>query len=282
MKKVVISLLSVFLLVFVAVAEQKEELFDKVALVINSEPVLKSDLEFAKQWYNTKTDKEAEERLIESILVYQQAKKVGVSVSPKEVDQAILSIAQANGITNLKDFEERLSQEGVSYEKLKEFIKRDMITNRFLQLYFRQSVSNGVVEGELQDVKKVRMIFISKQRGDYSQVIKEISTKLNRDNFASYAKQYSDDKFTAENEGLLGDIRKGDLIKELDEEVFKHKVGDVFKVDVNDGTYFIYVEKEDRKILPKENFEKESIEKLKKDYQIYLKKLRERAVVQRL
>lgn len=282
MKKIVISLVSTFLFVFLAVAQQKEELFDKVALVVNSEPVLKSDIEFSKQWYNAKTDKEAEEKLIESILVYQQATKMGISVSPKEVEQAILSIAQANGINDLKEFKERLAQEGVSYEKLKEFIKRDLVANRFLQVYLRQSISKGVVEGELQDIKRVRMIYVSKNREDYNQVVKELSSKLNKDNFASMAKQYSDDKFTAENDGLLGDIRRGELVKELDEEVFKHRAGEIFKVEDKDGTYFVYIEKEERKLLPKEGFEKEHLEKLKKDYQVYLKKLKEQAVIQRL
>lgn len=282
MKKIIVNLLLVFLIVLTTSAQEKEELFDKVAIVVNSEPVLKSDIEFAKQWYNTHTDKEAEEKLIESILIYQQATKMGVSVSPKEVEQAILSIAQANGINDLNEFKERLSKEGISYEKLKEFIKRDLVANRFLQLYLRQSISKGVVEGELQDIKKIRMIFISKNREDYNQVVRELSTKLNKDNFPMFAKQYSDDKFTAENEGLLGDIRKGELVKELDEEVFKHKAGDIFKVESNDGVYFVYIEKEDRKLLPKEDFEKESLERLKKDYQVYLKKLKEQAVIQRL
>lgn len=282
MKKIIVNLVLVFLIVIATSAQEREELFDKVAIVVNSEPVLKSDIDFAKQWYNTNTEKEAEEKLIESILIYQQATKMGVSVSPKEVEQAILSIAQANGINNLDEFKERLSKEGISYEKLKDFIKRDLVANRFLQLYLRQSISKGVVEGELQDIKKVRMIFISKNREDYNQVVKELSTKLNKDNFSMFAKQYSDDKFTAENEGLLGDIRKGELVKELDEEVFKHKAGDIFKVDTNDGVYFVYIEKEDRKLLPKEDFEKESLERLKKDYQVYLKKLKEQAVIQRL
>lgn len=282
MKKTVVSLLSILIVTVLAVAQYKEELFDKVALVVNSEPVLKSDIEFAKQWYNTKTDKEAEEKLIESILVYQQAMKIGISVSPKEVEQAILNIAQANGINDLKEFKEKLAEEGVSYEKLKDFIKRDLIENRFLQLYLRQFISKGVVEGELQDIKKVRMIYISKSREDYNQVVRELSSKLNKDNFAIMAKQYSDDKFTAENDGLLGDVRKGELVKELDEEVFRHKAGEIFKVEDKDGTYFVYIEKEERKLLPKEGFEKESIEKLKKEYQVYLKKLKEQAVIQRL
>lgn len=283
MKKITISLLISILTIFtLSYSQQREELLDKVALVVNSEPVLKSDIEFARQWYGVKTDREAEEKLIDSILVYQQGLKVGISASSKEVDQAILSIAQANGIDSLNKFKDKLSQEGISYEKLRDFIRRDLVVNRFLQFYLRQTVSKGVIEGELQEIRRVRIILVSKSRDDYLQVVKELSKRLSKENFPALAKEFSDDKFTAENDGLLGEVRKGELIKELDEEVFKRKVGDIFKVETESGTYFVYIEREDKKLLPKADFEKSSLEKFKKDYQVYLKKLKEKAVIQRL
>lgn len=273
----------VLLLTFLAVSFAEEfKLFDKVVLVVNSEPVLKSDIDFAKQWYNVKTDEEAQEKIIDSILLYQQATKSGISASVREVDDAILNIARANGINSLEDFKKKIAEEGISYEKLKEFIKRDLVANKFLHFYLRQTLSKGVIEGQLQDIKKVWIIFVSKDREDYRQVLSEIEKNLNKDNFQSLAKQYSDDKFTAENGGLLGDVRKGDLVKELDEAVFSHRSGDIFKVETDKGVYFVYIEKEEKKLLPKEGFEKESLEKFKKEYEIYIKKLREQAVIQRL
>ncbi|MEJ5172382.1 MAG: peptidylprolyl isomerase, partial [Hydrogenothermaceae bacterium] len=257
----------VLLLTFLSVSFAEEfKLFDKVVLVVNSEPVLKSDIEFAKQWYNVKTDEEAQEKIVDSILLYQQATKSGMSASPKEVDGAILNIARANGINSLEDFKKKLAEEGISYEKLKEFIKRDLVANKFLHFYLRQTLSKGVIEGQLQDIKKVWIIFVSKDREDYRQVLSEIEKNLNKDNFQSLAKQYSDDKFTAENGGILGDVRKGDLVKELDEAVFSHKSGDIFKVETDKGVYFVYIEKEEKKLLPKEDFERESLEKFKKEY----------------
>lgn len=282
MKKVLISLVCILSTLLTAYSQQKEELFDKVALVVNSEPVLKSDIEFAKQWYNVKSDREAEEKLVESIIVYQQASKVGISVTSKEVEQAILSIAKANGIYSLEEFKKKLSQEEIPYEKLREFIRRDLVVNRFLQFYLRQTMSKGVIEGELQEIKKVRIIFISKEREEYSKLLRDLSKKLTRDNFPVLAKQLSDDKFTADNDGLLGEVKKGDLVKELDEAVFSHKVGDIFNVETEKGTYFVYIESEGKKLLPRENFEKSSLDRFKKDYQVYLKKLKEQAVIQRL
>lgn len=257
------------------------QLFDKIVLVVNGEPVLKSDIEFAKQWYKIKDEKTAEEKIIDSILLTQQARKTGISVSPKEVDNALLSIAKANGIDDLETFRKELEKNSISYSKLKEFITRDLISNKFLHFYLRDQITKGIVEGTVEDVKRVKIIFISKERPDYQEIIKWLERNINKNNFSEYATKYSDDRFTAENGGLLGEIKKGDLAEELDKEVFSHKEGEIFKVETKDGIYFIYIEKEGKKLMPKEQLTEKDIEKLKREYDLYLKKLREKAVIQR-
>jgi len=263
-------------------AEDGYELFDKVVLVVNGEPVLKSDLEFAKNWYNIKDDKEAEEKIINSLLLAQQARRMGISVSPQEVDNAVLNIAKANGINDLETFKKKLEDSGISYSKLKEFLARDMLANRLLHLYMREKASKGIIEGTKENVKTVRLIFISKNRPDYQEVLSKLDKELNKNNFSGFASKYSDDKFTAENKGLVGEIKKGDLVKELDEAIFSHKAGDIFKVEINEGTYFIYIEKEENKLIPKTEMSEKEVEKLKKEYNLLLKKLKEQAVIQRL
>jgi parvulin-like peptidyl-prolyl isomerase len=285
------SILNVFLILLVvlsstfnnkAKAEDGYQLFDKVVLVVNGEPVLKSDLEFAKNWYNIKDDKEAEEKIINSLLLAQQARKMGISVSPQEVDNAVLNIAKANGIDDLETFKKKLEDSGISYSKLKEFLARDMLANRLLHLYMREKASKGIIEGTKENVKTVRLIFISKNRPDYQEVLSKLDKELNKNNFSEFASKYSDDKFTAENKGLIGEIKKGDLVKELDEAIFSHKAGDIFKVEINEGTYFIYIEKEENKLIPKTEMSEKEVEKLKKEYDLLLKKLKEQAVIQRL
>ena len=285
------SILNVFLILLIplsftftskAKAEDGYELFDKVVLVVNGEPVLKSDLEFAKNWYNIKDDKEAEEKIINSLLLAQQARRMGISVSPQEVDSAVLNIAKANGINDLETFKKKLEDSGISYSKLKEFLARDMLANRLLHLYMREKASKGIIEGTKENVKTVRLIFISKKRPDYQEVLSKLDKELNKNNFSEFASKYSDDKFTAENKGLVGEIKKGDLVKELDEAIFSHKAGDIFKVETNEGTYFIYIEKEENKLIPKTEMSEKEVEKLKKAYDLLLKKLKEQAVIQRL
>ncbi|WP_297889699.1 peptidylprolyl isomerase [Sulfurihydrogenibium sp.] len=282
-RKIKFLVILILIVTGISKAENLEgyQLFDKIVLVVNSEPVLKSDIEFAKEWYRIKDEKTAEEKIIDSILLSQQARKVGISVSPREVDNALLNIAKANGINDLEAFKKELEKNGISYNKLKEFITRDLISNKFLHFYLRDQITKGIVEGTIEDVKKVRMIFISKDKPDYQKIIKEIEGKLNKNNFSEFVTKYSDDKFTAENGGLLGEVRKGDLAEDLDKEVFSHKEGDIFKVDTTEGTYFIYIEKEGKKLIPKQELTEKDIEKLKKEYDFYLKKLREKAVIQR-
>ncbi len=284
MKKKINFLIALILIITgITKAENLEgyQLFDKIVLVVNGEPVLKSDIDFAKEWYKIKDEKAVEEKIIDSILLSQQARKVGISVSPKEVDNALLSIAKANGINDLETFKKELEKNGISYSKLKEFITRDLTSNKFLHFYLRNQITKGIVEGNLEDVRKVRMIFISKERPNYQKVVKDVEGKLNKNNFSEFATKYSDDKFTAENGGLLGEVKKGDLSEDLNKEVFSRKEGDIFKVETNEGTYFVYIEKEEKKLLPKEELTQKDIEKLKKEYDLYLKKLRERAVIQR-
>ncbi len=282
-KKISYVLIFIFAVLSLSKAEDLDayQLFDKIVLVVNGEPVLKSDIDFAKEWYKISDQKAVEEKIIDSILLYQQARKTGISVSPNEVENAILSIAKANGFNDLETFKKELEKNGISYSKLKEFITRDLVANKFLRFYLREQITKGVVEGTLEDVKKIKIIFISKNREDYDQVVKKLQKELNKNNFSEYATRYSDDKFTAENGGLLGEVKKGDLAQELDKEVFSHKEGDIFKVDTQEGTYFIYIVAESRKLIPKEELTKEELEKLKKAYDLYLKKLREKAVIQR-
>jgi len=282
-KKISYVLIFIFAVLSLSKAEDLDgyQLFDKIALVINGEPVLKSDIDFAKEWYKISDQKAVEDKIIDSILLYQQARKTGISVSPNEIENAILSIAKANGFNDLETFKKELEKNGISYSKLKEFITRDLVANKFLRFYLREQITKGVVEGTVEDVKKIKIIFISKNREDYDQVVKKLQKELNKNNFSEYATRYSDDKFTAENGGLLGEVKKGDLAQELDKEVFSHKEGDIFKVDTQEGTYFIYIVAESRKLIPKEELTKEELEKLKKAYDLYLKKLREKAVIQR-
>ena len=50
--------------------------------------------------------------------------------------------------------------------------------------------------------------------------------------FSELAVKYSKDKFYAKKGGDIGWVKKGDMMKEIDEAIFSHKKGDIFAVNV--------------------------------------------------
>ncbi|GAB6072629.1 hypothetical protein JCM14244_10060 [Venenivibrio stagnispumantis] len=248
------------------------QLADKVVLVVNSEPVLLSDIEFAKTWFNEKDTKKATNRLIDEILLSQEARKIGISVSPQEIDEAILRIAKANNINNLEEFKKGLEKQGVSYRKLRDFIQRDIQVAKFMQFYLRPQLSKNVLEGKQDLVRKIDMIYIDKSDEKYKEKLQKLKD-LNKENFAEIAKTISDYK------DISMEVKKGDMIPQLDEEIFKHKVGDIFKVETDKAIYYVYIKGEEKKFVPDFEMKKEDMEKFEKDFDIYIKKLREKATI---
>lgn len=259
------------------------QLVDKIAIVVNGKPVLESEIELAKQWFGIQDKKEAAERLIDEILVADAAEKVGLNVTSEEINDAIERLAKANGFPSSESFLETLKEKGIIISEFKEIIKREILGAKFIQIYLKKNLFKGISEGKLVPVRTIRIIYLRKDKPDFPDKYKAVYKGLERgENFSKLAKEYSDDSLTAEKGGLLEDLRKGDLLPALDKEIWKHKVGDTFKVETENGVYFVKIEKEDKKmsVIPPSGEEISS--KLKKEFNIFLKKLRENAVIEYL
>ncbi len=255
-------------------------LLDKIIMIINGEPILKSELEFSKIWFKTTDDKKALQNLIDIVLISQQAKKLGIRVSPYEIREALLNVAKANNFKTIKEFKEHLIDQGIVYSEFKSFVQREILRTKFIQLYLKPSIFKGIKEGEVQKVRKVRIIYLDKNKSGYINKLRQLEKLLNKKNFAEFAKKFSDDEFTKKEGGLLGYVKKGDLLKVLDDVVWNHKVGEIFELETENGTYFIYIESEQQKIVPKETLNQEQLKKLEKEYKMYVKKLRQDAYIE--
>ncbi len=277
-------LLIVFLL-FTAVSYGKEgdlKLFDKIVLVVNGYPVLKSEVELAMQWFGIKDKKEAAKKLIDQILVAQAAEKAGIRVSPSEVEEAVLRIAKANRLNSVEQFKKKLEEQNISFTGFKDLIKRELLIQRYIQIHIRRVLFGGIKEGKEVRLRTVKIIFLSTKDKDFKNKYQFLKENLNTQNFSEFAKKYSDDPITAEKGGLLGEVKKGDLIKKLDVPIWERKVGEIFEVPVDNGVYFVYIVSEEKKIINQILSGKEISEKLKKEYEIQLNKLREKAVIEYL
>ena len=259
------------------------QLADKIAIVVNGKPVLESEIELAKQWFGIQNKKEAAERLIDEILVADAAEKVGLNVTSEEINDAIERLAKANGFPSSESFLETLKEKGIIISEFKEIIKREILGAKFIQIYLKKNLFKGISEGKLVPVRTIRIIYLRKDKPDFPDKYKAVYKGLERgENFSKLAKEYSDDSLTAEKGGLLEDLRKGDLLPALDKEIWNHKVGDTFKVETENGVYFVKIEKEDKKMSVIPPSGEEISNKLKKEFNIFLKKLRENAVIEYL
>ncbi len=280
MIRILISFLLFFS--FLYASDNNLKLFERVVIVVNGQPVLQSELDIAMQWFGIKDRKGAAKKLIDQILVSQAAEKLGIRVDPREIDDAILRIAKANKIESIEQFKKKLIEQELSFTEFRDLIKRELLIRRYIQVHLRKSLFGGIKEGKLVKTRKVRIIFLSTSNKDFKEKYNYLLKNLKADNFSELAKRYSDDPVTAEKGGLLGEVQKGDLIPELDRQIWEKNVGDIFEVPVKNGIYFVIVESEEEKTLNQEPSGEEIAKKLKNEYQIQLNKLRERAVIEYL
>ncbi|NPA16199.1 MAG: peptidylprolyl isomerase [Aquificae bacterium] len=278
-----ITALLLLLVVFVSFGKEKDwKLYDKIVLVVNGQPVLKSELELAMQWFGIKDRKEAAKKLIDQILVAQAAEKSGIRVSPKEVEEAIARIARANNLGSVEEFKKKLEEENLSYTEFKDLVKRELLIQRYIQIHLRRVLFGGIKEGKQVKLRKVRIIFLSSKDKDFKEKYRFLRENLKPENFSELAKKYSDDPITAEKGGLLGEVKKGDLIKKLDEAIWNKKPGEIFEVPVKNGVYFVYIESEKEQMINQQPTGEEITNKLKQEYEIQLNKLRQQATIEYL
>ncbi|WP_457643623.1 peptidylprolyl isomerase [Persephonella sp.] len=278
-----ITALLLLLVVFVSFGKEKDwKLYDKIVLVVNGQPVLKSELELAMQWFGIKDRKEAAKKLIDQILVAQAAEKSGIRVSPKEVEEAIARIARANNLGSVEEFKKKLEEENLSYTEFKDLVKRELLIQRYIQIHLRRVLFGGIKEGKQVKLRKVRIIFLSSKDKDFKEKYRFLRENLRPENFSELAKKYSDDPITAEKGGLLGEVKKGDLIKKLDEAIWNKKPGEIFEVPVKNGVYFVYIESEKEQMINQQPTGEEITNKLKQEYEIQLNKLRQQATIEYL
>ncbi len=120
------------------------EVVDRLAAIVNDDVILLSELrdmreqvrrEAALSEFDTPMpdDRELLQRLIEEKLVEQEAARLHIEVTEKEIEKAIADVLQANRLT-LDDLKMSLAQQGVSYEeyrqRISDQIQRLKLTSR--------------------------------------------------------------------------------------------------------------------------------------------------------
>jgi peptidyl-prolyl cis-trans isomerase SurA len=247
-------------LVLLATGPAQARVVEKIAAVVGDEVVLLSEVEqqaapFMQQIaaITNTTERAARaaalrrevlDRLIDEHLIEQQATELKLSVSSEDIDRTIEEIKKEHGLSDAQLAQELRTQQMdmKAYRMmLKEQIKRMRVIN--VAVGSKVTVSDNDVQGYYDrhiksgnntQVKASHIFIAIPEKADAATVIaKEAVARklLNRakagEDFATLAKEFSEDPATRTEGGDLGYFGKDMLPKPIEEMVFSMAVGEV-------------------------------------------------------
>ncbi|MBM4139929.1 MAG: hypothetical protein FJ242_00315 [Nitrospira sp.] len=257
MLKFKITIIILLLFIFPRVSSAAV-LLDRVVAIVNKEVITWSELYRMMEFEATeqvKSLKEEErmkifkgneaqflERLIDMRLQIQEAKRLGLEVTPEEVTEAIENIKMKHSMTDAS-FKESLMKEGLTLELYKKMLSEQIMISKVVN----QQIKNKIVVSD-DEIKKyiesnketlsdsetynLRQIFLKISRDDAGKkiIIVErgflIIQRLKAgESFSALAREYSEDP-SGKLGGDLGFIKKSHLAKEFREVLSHMKVGD--------------------------------------------------------
>lgn len=258
MKRISLSILVAAMLA--SPAFLRAEVIDRVVTVVNGQVISLSELKereepIARQVSETFSGPERDRRLaelkkkvmdslIEDLLLEQEAERLGMKVSDRDIDDAIDEVKKQNSLDDA-GLKAALKQEGLTYEGYRLQIKKQIEKSRVIGQQVRSKVS--VTDKELADyyernkrlflkddeVKVSHILFpipenasnekIEKIRGEAAQVLGLARQGMD---FPDLARKYSRDSSASEG-GSLGFFKKGQLLPAFEAAAFSMKKGEI-------------------------------------------------------
>jgi peptidyl-prolyl cis-trans isomerase SurA len=221
-------------------------LLDRVVAVVNEEVITWSDLyKMMESEASGQVKRLSEEerlkifknneaafldKLIDVRLEIQEAKRLGISVSPEDIKETIENIKKKYSL-NDQTLGESLKREGLSFEDYKKRLSDQILISQLIN----QNIKNKIVISEEEVKKYIKshkeglsndesfkfgQIFLIEEKA--SLVIQKLKAGAD---FAALAEEYSEDP-SGKNGGDLGYIKKSYMAKEFVEILQKMKPGD--------------------------------------------------------
>ena len=258
MKRLV--LLSFVILGLAGSLSTSEAVVDRVVAVVNEEVITLSEVDkmivpFLKETVKAEDRLERKEQLnrirlqalntlIEEKLMDHEIKRVGLKVTPREVEAIIEDIKKQNKATQ-EELERALANEGMTFEQYKTQIERRILRTKLVQ--WSVKVEPKASEKQLREfyeqnaeryrtpetLRPAHILFgIPKEAPPekVQEVRKKCQEVLDRirkgDDFGEMALLYSQDP-SAKDRGDLGYFKKGELLPAFEKELNRLRVGEV-------------------------------------------------------
>jgi peptidyl-prolyl cis-trans isomerase SurA len=282
------------------------KLVDSVVASINGNPITLLDLKSAMSIILEKDDWDAFSReektqilneVINRKLVLLEAEKIGITAEEREIELSINDVLKNRSITRT-ELEEKLKKRGVSWSDYTSEISYQILKEKILQrvIFAKIQEDNDTLKNfylanrsKFKSKESVHLYHImlpfngtniNETRKTAEQIYSEIKSGKNFENVA--------EKYTGKSlsELDLGYIQKGDLLPELDRQVFSTPEGGITRpIKSEKGYHIFYVKKhidsgiksfEESMPEVRDLYLKESADKL---YNEWLNKLREKYVI---
>ena len=212
------------------------------------------------------------QRLVEEELEQKAANRSNITVTPREIDDALTRIAQQNGVGVQRIMDEALSS-GLTEQGYRQELRRQLLETKMLNLRIqgRLRVTDDDVRGAYQrlvvDERKqlgfrAAWIRISAPQSLSEKALRERRALADRivaaarrgEDFAVLARRYSEDASTRSQGGSLGQLKPGQLPASLDAVALSLDPGSVSE-PVRSGTDFVIlklVSRDDSQLPPYE------------------------------
>ena len=226
---------------------QRQQL-DSVVAVVNDGVIMRSELDdriaqveqqAAAQGGNLPPRNQLAQQVLERMVMdeiqLQMARRANLSVDDTELNRQLRSIAESNNMT-LYQFADAVEADGIRLAAVREDVRREMLMRQVQQRQISQrvTVSDRDVERFLsqQPSQQQGQAFIEETRARH--ILVELTPTRNENqararaeearqrlqqgaDFASVAREYSDDRGSAMNGGDLGWVRPGQTVPAFEE-----------------------------------------------------------------
>lgn len=243
------------------------EIVDRIVAIVNEDIITLSDIKkvdlniriaLSARFQGKELEEKLEEarknlleEMIQRRLLLTKAKEDNMDVE-SESRMVIENILKENNLSSEKELEELMKNEGINYNVWREELKSNLLQQKVIRKYVDSNISVDNAEmldyyrkhpEEFTEPEEVRIkgIFLEDKEG-VNEKMKEIERELENKSFEEVASIYSEGP-EKEKSGDLGTFKKGEMDKNLENHVFKMKVGELTPwIKTSKGYYILKLE----------------------------------------
>lgn len=314
------ALLTAVIMVLSSGVMAPAETVDRIVAVVNGDIIVLSELrQISRNYLDRMSDqfkvaggdeqlREAERRILDQLidekLVNQEADRLAITFSEREVDMAVKDMQNRNKLNDAQ-FAAALAEEGMTMPKYREQLKSQMkkvrvidqeiksriqVSKEEVDAYYEKHADDFNAEPEVR-IQQIRLIIPPESSaGEVNRIQAQAESILAKikggEEFTSLVGLYSQDP-TAQAGGDMGIFKRGELLPAIDEYAFSMKPGEVSPVIRTEGGFHIVkvlgrreptaLSDEERRAEVKDVI---FSEKAEEDFKVWIEKLRKKAYIE--